>query len=122
MLEIEKNIIPQKDNIADSFKLVTKKQNVGFKWFTVVWVHILKDTITCDLGFFFNQNISLINKFYFSKLNNEKSNKKWEVRADASPKKIYKWQISSMERCSTSLIIREMQNKSSGGTTEKLLE
>lgn len=27
-----------------------------------------------------------------------------------------------MERCSTSLIIREMQSKSSGGTTEQLLE
>ena len=37
--------------------------------------------------------------------------KKWAIELDISPKKTYRWLKKNMKRCSTSLIIREMQIK-----------
>ena len=48
-----------------------------------------------------------------AKLNSErqKSMKKWSKDTDTSPKKIDRWQIMHMKRCSKSLAIRELQLK-----------
>ena len=71
------------------------------------WEKIFANNVT-DKG--------LISKIYkqLTQLNIKKTNnliKKWIKDLDISPKKIYRWPKSNMKRCSRTLIIREMQIK-----------